>query len=941
MAADRIGKYAIIGEAGRGGMGIVYHALDESLDRDVAIKVLPDSMVFNTKRMARFQREGKLLASLNHPNIAAIYEVDNEDSRPYVVLEYVSGDTLAEIIRRRPVPWKQMLPIAIQIAEAIEYAHQEGVIHRDIKPQNVKFDAKGNVKVLDFGLAKAIEDEEATEDASSQQPSPDAATVLNLSRASQDQSSTRPGMMMGTIGYLSPEQACGHEVDKQTDIFSFGCILFEMLTGDAPFASESAVDAIGRTLHKDPAWEQLPTDTPSRLKTLLRRCLAKDKKDRLRDIGDARLELIELRDFEHEEHTEASTLAGRTYSWRVPTSTIIVVIIAAITFAWLYLFDRSSSSPSDAIAIAPLSHRSVSIPDKLKLDAFSSSADDDYLRVVCFEEMNPDRKGGKPNLDWRLYVRPRDSAQLREIHHFTELTGYTFSPDGESFVLNTKGHIYRGLIDSTAAPIELARVPNAQNAVGGFAMFPAKRGVVWFDDETIIVEAADENGQHQIVLLDARTGDLKKTIPIKLDSNELRLDGLIGKFDDDHVLMYVSLYNSEGFSINIATVSLSTGKLEVLVERAGFAQVIENHLFFSRGDSLYMAPFNPETHELLDAGHPVMEGLHSDYGTHGSFNITDNGTLVLKPGGIKGGKRRLLLNTPDGIQPSGLRDASFHNSLSVSGDGSQICTTIIREDGMWEIWGGTFDPPRMRQIMARTDADYCYPMLSYDGSTLGCVQIETTSDGIEFAYMVVPTDGARPSHILNKFKREDQVHMRCFNLDNTRILGDRPNPNQANSQRHLIEFDVETGKVTEFLSRAGGASEGLWSPDGSLVSFKTIETGTPELYLYNPDTKATIRVSDIPVGMYRWMEHSDGTLSLIYWDSDWDVWESTVGLEANGELLIGEPKPYPLVLSKTALLSTLDNRGNAYVIEAGLNDAPPNHIVVIENWLPSVLTEEN
>ena len=238
MAEDRIGKYSVLGEAGRGGMGIVYHAHDDSLDRDVAIKVLPDSMVFNTKRMARFQREGKLLASLNHPNIAAIYEVDNEDSRPYVVLEYVPGDTLAAIIRRGPVPWRQMLPIAIQIAEAIEYAHQEGVIHRDLKPQNVKFDAKGNVKVLDFGLAKAIEDEEATDDAPGQHPAPDAATVLDLQRGSQDQSSTRPGMMMGTIGYLSPEQACGHEVDKQTDIFSFGCILFEMLTGDAPFASE-------------------------------------------------------------------------------------------------------------------------------------------------------------------------------------------------------------------------------------------------------------------------------------------------------------------------------------------------------------------------------------------------------------------------------------------------------------------------------------------------------------------------------------------------------------------------------------------------------------------------------------------------------------------------------------------------------------------------------
>ena len=277
----------------------------------------------------------------------------------------------------------------------------------------------------------------------------------------------------------------------------------------------------------------------------------------------------------------------------------------------------------------------MAIPDDLMLGIMCSSSDDAYLRIVCSKEINTARKGGPPQLEWRLYVRPRDSAQLREIHLFTGMAGFDFSPDSESYALNYGGHVFRGRIDSTADPVELARIPNPQNAVGGFTMFPAKRGAIWFDDDTIIIEAADDNDQTQLVLLDAKTGDIQKTLPIKLQSKALRLDGLIGKFDDDHILMYVSLYNDEGFSINIATVSLTTGELKVLVERAGFAQAVGNHLFFSRGDSLYMATYDPMTHELLDAGQPVMEGLYTGFGTHSSFNITDNGTLVYKPGACR------------------------------------------------------------------------------------------------------------------------------------------------------------------------------------------------------------------------------------------------------------------------------------------------------------------
>ena len=406
--------------------------------------------------------------------------------------------------------------------------------------------------------------------------------------------------------------------------------------------------------------------------------------------------------------------------------------------------------------------------------------------------------------------------------------------------------------------------------------------------------------------------------------------------------MYVSLYNDEGFSINIATVSLTTGELKVLVERAGFAQAVGNHLFFSRGDSLYMATYDPMTHELLDAGQPVMEGLYTGFGTHSSFNITDNGTLVYKPGGMQSEQRRLMINTGQGIEPSGLPNAPYDNALSVSGDGSRACATLLRADGMWEIWGATFDPPRVRKILAENDADYCFPLLSYDGTTLGCVQIATTAKGVELAYMVAPVDGSRPKKVvLSDINPADQIKITCFSLDNTRLMADMPDPNGTNGQKQLVEIDVATGEMAEFLSRNGGASDGLWSPDGAIVSFKTQETGVPELHVYNPKNGKTQAVSHIPVGTQRWVEHPDGSLSLIYWDNEWNVWESTIALDENGEFLIGEATPYPHIDSTTALVFALDNRGNVYTIEPGVSDGTPNHLVIIENWLQSALPQRN
>ena len=280
----QVGPYRIERELGRGGMGEVYLATDTRLDRKVAIKALPAHLATDSDRLARFQREAKVLASLNHPGIAAIYGLEEASGHQYLILEFVEGETLADQLKRGAIPVDDALRLAKQIAEAVEAAHEKGVIHRDLKPGNVMVNGEGTVKVLDFGLARTAEGAPSTTDAATA----DSPTVTSPAPV---HSPTIPGAIMGTAGYMSPEQARGKPVDKRSDIFSFGCVLYEMLTGAQPFAGETVTDSLGAILHREANGALLPPGTPPRVRELLSHCLAKDRKSRLRDIGDARLAL--------------------------------------------------------------------------------------------------------------------------------------------------------------------------------------------------------------------------------------------------------------------------------------------------------------------------------------------------------------------------------------------------------------------------------------------------------------------------------------------------------------------------------------------------------------------------------------------------------------------------------------------------------------------------
>ena len=284
MLADgtKLGPYEMLSSLGVGGMGEVYRAKDTKLDREVAIKVLPELFSRDPERVLRFQREAKILASLNHPSIAAIYGFEEVDEKSFLVMELVEGNTLGERLEVGPIPLKEALSIGGQMSEALEAAHERGIIHRDLKPANVIITPEGKVKVLDFGLAKAMEpaeEQSGTEFGNSPTITADF---------------TRLGTILGTAAYMSPEQARGKRLDKRTDIWSFGCVLYECLGGQRAFEGETATDLIAKILEREPDWEALSASTPLRLRSLLRRCLTKDRTKRLRDIGDARIELDEL-----------------------------------------------------------------------------------------------------------------------------------------------------------------------------------------------------------------------------------------------------------------------------------------------------------------------------------------------------------------------------------------------------------------------------------------------------------------------------------------------------------------------------------------------------------------------------------------------------------------------------------------------------------------------
>jgi eukaryotic-like serine/threonine-protein kinase len=409
MIGKTLGHYRVVQELGRGGMGEVFIADDLNLNRKVALKFLPDAFTGYPERMARFEREAKLLASLNHPNIAAIYGLEQAEGKRFIVMELVEGETLAQKIAKGPLPIEEALEVCRQIAEGLEAAHEKGVIHRDLKPANVMITEGGKIKILDFGLAKALADETQSGN-SSQSPT-------------LTEGMTRPGVILGTAAYMSPEQAKGKSVDKRTDIWAFGCILYECLTAKRIFEGETVTETLAAVLKNEPEWQALPTGTPKNIRFVLRRCLEKDLNRRFRDAADVRIEIEEAG-----ETGEATRPAKRRWPWPA-WSTAALAVLIAILLAFVNFRERPP------IKDEPIRFQ-IGVPDQVNVNPGYSFALSPDGRHLAFAATGSDSV-------LRLWIRSLDSLEAKPLlgTESNAIPPFFWSPDSRYIAWGTGGKL--------------------------------------------------------------------------------------------------------------------------------------------------------------------------------------------------------------------------------------------------------------------------------------------------------------------------------------------------------------------------------------------------------------------------------------------------------------------------------------------------------------------
>ncbi|MEC9156607.1 MAG: serine/threonine-protein kinase [Planctomycetota bacterium] len=955
--------YEILGEAGRGGMGIVYHARDESLGRDVAIKVLPEVFACNPERMARFQREAKTLAALDHPNIASIYELIEDGSQAYVVMQFVQGETIADLTSRGPMPIEDVVAIGIEVASAMAYAHGKGIIHRDLKPANVKLDSDGHVKVLDFGLAKAaLEDLPArpasgssidtpAEPARSSDPPAErggshGVTATNISNWGSGSGggtpmpsagSTSPGVMMGTIGYASPEQIRGREVDRRTDIFSFGSLLFEMLAGGPPFPAETAADGVGMTLHKEPDWASLPADLPPRLRLLLRRCLAKDLRSRLCDMGDARLELEELSTDGASEDEVIATAGSRRGGPLLLAGCSVLLIIGAFL-----LGSRFGGTATDAPAPEPASRRLELVVNE-GMSPSSLKVAPDGSRVFCSMGIyvGSEFAWDPMNMKTRrlLCVRDSEGSEFEVLTELKPRSGYAISPDGDSYVTIDGPELRRGKAEPGTAAVALASIPEVVRGVNSFGISPAVQGVVWFDEDRLLVETQNDEGGTNLTFVDARSGARQESVAVQALPEGIALAGLIDRLDADRVLSAVMKQEGANATFGLAALSTTTGTVDILVMDAGDARLIDDTLLFTREDALLRARLSADGSQVMEAGEPVLDGVRAQFGAHAEFELTDAGTLHLLPGGALGERRRIFTNTTDRSEPSAFEPAPYGNYMAISGDGSRICVTRRLPDGRTELWGGTTDPPRMTRILpAPPEGEIVYFYLDHAGEQLLILRKIPTPQGSDSVIEVAPFRGSTTPRRVWSFKEGGPLFPNGFHPDGKRLLGHRilQDERTGESRMQLVHLDLDDGEVESAYAPDEGAVLGSWSPDGDLLVFQrfttTFGTTQPRGFIHDTQSGETIPIGSSPLYDKQWVTGTDGSLGLVYWEDFDSARYIPLTRDSDGILTAGLERPWSLLHPEGTVYMVMDTLGGMYSIVRGDNDAAAGFVELIEHW---------
>ena len=588
----KLAHYEILEPIGKGGMGEVYRARDAQLGRDVAIKVLPEEFVKDEERLARFEREAKLLAQVNHANIATLHGLEEHDGQKFIVMELVEGETLAQRIAKGTIPFDEAIPLFIQIAEGLEAAHEKGIIHRDLKPANVKITPDEKPKILDFGLAKTVVGDVKADSDSSQSPTLTKETAL--------------GAIMGTAAYMSPEQARAKTLDKRTDIWAFGCVLFEALSGKKPFGGDTAADVIGSVVHKEPDWDALPESVPRRVRRLIERCLRKNPQDRLRDIGDAR---IELNEEEGEKPPEGSAERAPRYQVALPWA------VAVVTLTIFALYLSQNAGPS---APAPIVRFALSDPVELAVSGgmmTTFALSPDGSRLVY--------RASTAGLS-QLYLRRLEDVEPTALPGTEMSRGHVFSPDGQAVAfLTAQGELNTYSITGRLAVRRTrTRFPNSLTA-----------GLSWNEDDEIVLGGRGRG--LQIVSADGATVDEVTTLDPDLQETGHLLPAFL---PGGRVVIFTRL-SSDG-STAIEAFERDTGERRILMEGAsGAVYASTGHLLFARDGALLVRAVRcrSSAHNWpVDSGRRTFSGGKRDrqlrairYGSprlrHGQFAATGLG----------------------------------------------------------------------------------------------------------------------------------------------------------------------------------------------------------------------------------------------------------------------------------------------------------------------------
>ncbi len=820
-----IGPYHVEREVARGGMGVVYLARDSRLERLVAIKTLPDDFASDPERLARFEREARVVASLNHPNIAGIHGVEQSGGRRYLVLEYVEGETLAQRLQRGPLPLGEALDIGIQIASAMEAAHEGGVIHRDLKPGNVMITPGEAVKVLDFGLAKGRVASEADVELGDSPPPPDSPTLARPSR--RPMATTIPGVILGTAAYLSPEQARGRAVDRRTDIWAFGCMLFECMTGASAFPGDTSTETIARILEREPEWTALPSRTPPKLLALMQHCLEKDPRHRLRDIGDARLVLEEVQadlTAAHRERVEHPVTWLRSLAARPVARRLALLLLGAALGigAWVTI------GPGRGERAGPgrfhgVGRVSVEMPRDVLVLAAGMSPDGRFLTA----QGHPRAATSGPSAANRIYVRSLHRAGFEPLRGTEGALGPgTFSPDGRWIA-------FVAPVSPGGSQLRLLKVPSS-GAAPPVEISPWDnrwQGPVWLNPEEIVVGVA---GRH-FVRLPVNGGPPSAPVQYQMPESTLFVTPAAPLPDGRHVFLNMFVYEEGVWRTGTGVLDTGTGVVRRLLRDGGSAAVSPTgHLLFTQGEVLLAAPFDSRKLEIAGPAVAVMDGLRTNSSwLPAVFVLGTDGTLGFGPGGALGRQRRAVLVDARGtVTEWSPERREFAYCVAVSPDGGKFATAFTNPKLLTEIWVCDRGRSASRLVAGTPGADLAEPIWSRNGRRIA--YLRTARDHRDGVYVQEAVDEGRPPRAV--FMHESGATLPAqptsWSPDGSTILATVFDPGRADVFALPVSARGDSlGGSRPLLAGPANETGARFSPDGRWIAYASDETGANEVYV--------------------------------------------------------------------------------------------------------------